>query len=75
MNDDITHQDRLRGALFPGGKPPVPPTKDGDGGDEGSCAAFGFLRGITRRVDIGGVPVALGQQHVVSVFLAWPLAV
>jgi hypothetical protein len=46
MNDDITHQDRLRGALFAGGKPPVAPTKDGDGGDEGSCAAFGFLRGI-----------------------------
>jgi len=46
MNDEITHQDRLRGALFASGKPPVPPTKDGDGGDEGSCAAFGFLRGI-----------------------------
>jgi hypothetical protein len=46
MNDEITHQDRLRGALFPGGKAPAPPAKDGDGGDEDSCAAFGYLRGI-----------------------------
>ena len=47
MNDEITHQARLRGALFPGGKSPGPP-KDGDGGgsDEDSCAAFGYLRGI-----------------------------
>jgi hypothetical protein len=46
MNDDITHQDRLRGALFGGGKLPVPPTNGGDGGDEDRCAALGFLRGI-----------------------------
>ena len=46
MNDDRTHQDRLRGALFSDGKVPGPPKKDGDGGDEGSCAAFGYLRGI-----------------------------
>ncbi len=46
MSDDRTHQDRLRGALFSDGKPPEPLKKDGDGGDEGSCAAFGYLRGI-----------------------------
>src|SRR6204780_4635182 len=46
MNDDEKHQDRLRGALFSGGKAPEPLKKDGDGGDEGSCAAFGYLRGI-----------------------------
>ncbi len=46
MSDDEKHQDRLRGALFSGGKAPEPLKKDGDGGDEGSCAAFGYLRGI-----------------------------
>ena len=49
MSDDRTHQDRLRSALFSDGKVPVPRKKDGDGGDggdEGSCAAFGYLRGI-----------------------------
>src|SRR6516162_3218025 len=46
MNDEITYQDRLRGALLPGSKPPVPPPKNGDGGEEDSCAAFGYLRGI-----------------------------
>ncbi len=46
MNDDQTHQDRLRGALFPDGKPPLPAKKDSDDGGEGSCAAFGYLRGI-----------------------------
>lgn len=46
MIDDRTHQDRLRGALFSDGKKPGPLKKDGDGGDEGSCAAFGYLRGI-----------------------------
>ena len=46
MSDDRTHQDRLRGALFSDGKIPEPLKKDGDGGDEGSCAAFGYLRGI-----------------------------
>jgi hypothetical protein len=46
MSDEITYQERLRGALLPGGKPPVPPSKDGDGGGEDSCAAFGYLRGI-----------------------------
>src|SRR6516165_7565895 len=45
MSDDITYQDRLRGTLFSGGKMPPPP-KDGDGGGEDSCAAFGYLRGI-----------------------------
>ena len=34
------------GALFSDGKAPEPLKKDGDGGDEGSCAAFGYLRGI-----------------------------
>jgi hypothetical protein len=46
MSDDRTHQDRLRGALFSDGKNPGPLKKDGDGGDEASCAAFGYLRGI-----------------------------
>src|SRR5271165_5738800 len=46
MTDDRTHQDRLRGALFSDSKIPEPLKKDGDGGDEGSCAAFGYLRGI-----------------------------
>jgi len=47
MSDNQRHQDRLRGALFPDGKVPGPPKKDGgEGGEEGSCAAFGFLRGI-----------------------------
>jgi hypothetical protein len=46
MNAETTYQDRLRGALLPGGKAPVPPPKDGDGGVEDSCAAFGYLRGI-----------------------------
>src|SRR3974377_1834322 len=46
MSDDRTHQDRLRGALFSDGKIREPLKKDGDGGDEGSCAAFGYLRGI-----------------------------
>jgi hypothetical protein len=49
MSDDRTHQDRLRSALFSDGKVPVPRKKDGDGGDggdEGSCSAFGYLRGI-----------------------------
>src|ERR1700679_3438946 len=46
MNDEPTHQDRLRKALLPGGKEPVPAKKDGDDGGEGSCAAFGYLRGI-----------------------------
>ena len=46
MSDDRTHQDRLRGALFSDGKVPGPLKKDDDGGDEGSCAAFGYLRGI-----------------------------
>src|SRR5271165_1774808 len=46
MSDERTHQDRLRGALFSDGKIPEALKKDGDGGDEGSCAAFGYLRGI-----------------------------
>jgi hypothetical protein len=49
MSGDRTHQDRLRSALFSDGKVPEPRKKDadgGDGGDEGSCAAFGYLRGI-----------------------------
>jgi hypothetical protein len=46
MNDEPTHQDRLRKALLPGGKEPGPAKKDGDDGGEGSCAAFGYLRGI-----------------------------
>jgi hypothetical protein len=46
MSDDRSHQDRLRGALFSDGKALEPAKKDDDGGDEGSCAAFGYLRGI-----------------------------
>src|SRR5271165_5432479 len=46
MSDERTHQDRLRSALFSDGKIPESLKKDGDGGDEGSCAAFGYLRGI-----------------------------
>jgi hypothetical protein len=46
MNDDKKHQDRLRGALFPDGKPPKPPKKESDETGEASCAAFGYLRGI-----------------------------
>ena len=46
-----------------------------DGGDEGSCAAFGYLRGIRDASPSSRIPFAVGQQHVVSVFLAWPLAV
>lgn len=41
-----THQDRLRGILNSDSKVPGPAKKDGDAGDEASCAAFGYLRGI-----------------------------
>ncbi len=46
MNDDQKHKHRLRGALFNEGREPAPPKNDGDDGDEASCAAFGYLRGI-----------------------------
>ncbi len=41
-----SRQDHLRAALFSNGKAPELTKKDGDGGDEGSCAAFGYLHGI-----------------------------
>ncbi|HVX13340.1 MAG TPA: hypothetical protein VHC22_19300 [Pirellulales bacterium] len=47
MTDNPTpHQDRLRHILKTGGKPTSTGGHDGDGGDEASCAAFGYLRGI-----------------------------
>lgn len=46
MKDKTTHQDRLQRAMFPDGKPPQPAKKETDDGGEGSCAAFGYLRGI-----------------------------
>jgi hypothetical protein len=46
VNDKITHQERLQSALIPNDKPPLPSGTGGDGGDQDSCAAFGFLRGI-----------------------------
>jgi hypothetical protein len=46
MNDKPTHQERLQSALFSDGKPSLPGKKDSDDGGEGSCAAFGYLRGI-----------------------------
>ena len=47
MTDNPTpHQDRLRHILKTGGKAPVTGGNDGDGGEEASCAAFGYLRGI-----------------------------
>src|SRR3974390_73755 len=46
MKDKTTHQDRLQRAMFPDGKPPLPTKKESDDGGEGSCAAFGYLRGI-----------------------------
>ncbi len=47
MTDNPTpHQDRLRHILKAGGKAASTGGHDGDGGDEASCAAFGYLRGI-----------------------------
>ncbi|MGV2336348.1 MAG UNVERIFIED_CONTAM: hypothetical protein LVR18_20320 [Planctomycetaceae bacterium] len=47
MTDNITtHQDRLRNILKTGSKVSGTGGSDGDGGDEASCAAFGYLRGI-----------------------------
>jgi hypothetical protein len=47
MTDEpTTHQDRLRGILNSDSKAPGSGKKDGDGGDEAACAAFGYLRGI-----------------------------
>lgn len=41
-----THQERLRGILNSESPPPGSSKRDGDGGDEAACAAFGYLRGI-----------------------------
>lgn len=47
MTDNpTTHQDRLRNILKTEDKSPSRTANDGDGGDEASCAAFGYLRGI-----------------------------
>lgn len=47
MTDNpTTHQDRLRSILKTEGKPSRAGGSDGDGGDEASCVAFGYLRGI-----------------------------
>ena len=46
MNDDQKHQDRLRKSLFADEKTPVPLRKESEQGEEASCAAFGYLRGI-----------------------------
>ena len=47
MTDNpTTHQDRLRNILKTGGKAPGTGGNDGDGTEEASCAAFGYLRGI-----------------------------
>ena len=59
----------------PDGKAPEPPKKDGDGGDEGSCAAFGYLRGIRDSSASVEFRFRDWQQHVVSVLLARSLAV
>ena len=47
MTDKLTHQDRLRGILRQDSPSKAPVKKEGEGdGGEGSCAAFGYLRGI-----------------------------
>lgn len=47
MTDNPTpHQDRLRHILKTGAKAASTGGHDGDGDDEASCAAFGYLRGI-----------------------------
>ncbi len=47
MTDNPTpHQDRLRTILKAGGKANGTGGSDGESGDEASCAAFGYLRGI-----------------------------
>jgi hypothetical protein len=47
MTDNpTTHQDRLRNILKTEAKSHIGTGSDGDGGDEASCAAFGYLRGI-----------------------------
>ena len=47
MTDNgTTHQDRLRNILKTEVKSPNGTGSVGDGGDEASCAAFGYLRGI-----------------------------
>jgi hypothetical protein len=47
MTDSPTpHQDRVRNILKVGGRASGPAGGDGEGGDEASCAAFGYLRGI-----------------------------
>ena len=46
MNDDQKHQDRLRKSLFADEKTPAPSRKESEQGEEASCAAFGYLRGI-----------------------------
>jgi hypothetical protein len=47
MTDNpTTHQDRLRNILKTGGKAAGTGGNDGDGTEEASCAAFGYLRGI-----------------------------
>ena len=45
-DNSTTHQDRLRNILKTEGKSPSGAASDGEGGDEASCAAFGYLRGI-----------------------------
>jgi hypothetical protein len=47
MNDRPTHRSRLEEILRPNGEAAASPKKDADAEDiEGSCAAFGYLRGI-----------------------------
>jgi hypothetical protein len=47
MTDNpTTHQDRLRNILKTGSKASGTGAGEGEGGDEASCAAFGYLRGI-----------------------------
>jgi len=52
MTDRTPHQDRLRGILQAETKAASAPRRDNDGdGGEGSCAAFGYLRGLRERAD------------------------
>ncbi|MBX9580287.1 MAG: hypothetical protein K2X87_08275 [Gemmataceae bacterium] len=47
-----THQDRLKGILRSETQPATPPKKEADAeAGEGSCAAFGYLRGSRERAD------------------------
>ena len=78
MRDDKpTHQERLKGQAIEGNLPSerlpcLRRKRDSEAEEaEASCAAFGYLRGISDRANCGGVPLPGWQPAGGSLTVCW----